>query len=1132
MTEKLTEKLINKYFNQKDILIKHQISSYDDYIDNVIPNILSQFFPLEIDINNSESNIKKIKVYINNYSISKPHYTKNNGCSGTLFPSIARLKNYTYSLSIYVDFTISVVLKDNDSLITLPDNIIKNVLLGKIPLMVQSKYCTYKEDSDMCKYDLGGYMIVNGNEKVIISQEKIAPNIIQIFKNNKYNKKYSYICEIRSINEELFCIPKLLSIRITNNLDKFTNNIYIKVPIVEKDIPIFIIFKIFGVLSDKEILYNIIDNSNDKLDTLMTNILLPSFEESFKIRTKLDAYEYLYPYLNQSYNYLSNESKNKYIQNYILKNILPHIKKDCDKVSYMGYMINRLIKVYIGIEKNDDRDSYINKRIETPGVLMANITYLCISKIAKEMKQNIPKEITRDIYSLNTKDFSNNIINQSNIHKLIKSSYIETCLKNSLATGNWGIKGSNLDKSGVSQVLNRLTYLSYVSHLRRVSATADITGKLIPPRKLNLTQWGYICPTETPEGQSIGLVKNMSVMSNITLQYSSEPIKNILNDKIIKLEDIDIFTYDKTNTKIFINGVWIGYTESLVELVHYIKEKRTENIINIHNSIYVNYRQNTINIYTDRGRCYRPLINLKYLKHNIDIDNLTWNQIILNYNIIDYIDIHEVNNTLQCISDKELKNKNYTHLEICASTILGVLASCIPFAHHNQSPRNTYQSAMGKQAMGIYSTKFNSRFDTFSHILNYPQKSLINTNYLKYFNSDRLPNGTNVIVAICSYSGYNQEDSVILNRGSIERGLFKSTFYRCYKDEEKKNQITGDEDIFCKPDLETVLFPKNSNYDKLNDDGFVDINTYVDENDILIGKVKPIKHESYTHRDTSVTVKRNESGYVDKIYKDYNEDGFKFCKVKLRSIRTPQIGDKFSSRHGQKGTVGMIFDQCDMPFTKDGIVPDIIINPHAVPSRMTIAQLLECIIGKACVLSGHNGNGTVFTKVNVSNIEEMLTSLDYEKNGNEVMYSGITGEQLKTSIFFGPTYYQRLKHMSSDKVHSRSTGPIVSITRQPSEGRASHGGLRFGEMERDCMISHGATNFLKERLMDVSDKYVCYICKKCGTLILYSQMNNVYECKQCNNYSSFCKIIIPYSCKLLFQELQCMSIIPRYLIKN
>jgi DNA-directed RNA polymerase II subunit RPB2 len=316
----------------------------------------------------------------------------------------------------------------------------------------------------------------------------------------------------------------------------------------------------------------------------------------------------------------------------------------------------------------------------------------------------------------------------------------------------------------------------------------------------------------------------------------------------------------------------------------------------------------------------------------------------------------------------------------------------------------------------------------------------------------------------------------------------------------------------------------------LNTNGFIDKDTYVNENDILIGKVVPIKDSgNYDYKDSSMCLRRNENGYIDKNYVTTNSDGYNICKTRIRSFRHPEIGDKFSSRHGQKGTIGMMYNSEDMPFSSNGIIPDIIINPHAIPSRMTIAQLIECILGKTCCETGNIGSGTAFDRISVKNVEQMLENAGHEKHGNEILYCGFNGEQLKTKIFIGPTYYQRLKHMSGDKIHSRSSGPIVTMTRQPAEGRSSHGGLRFGEMERDCMIAHGTANFLKERMMDVSDKYSIFICSECNMQAISDPKTNMYECKHCKNYKKFKKIYIPYSCKLLMQELQCMDIAPRFL---
>ena len=1141
MSELSTEPIIQAYFNQENILSKHQLESYDDFIENILPNILNQFSPIVVNMNDSKIKCIKMHLLTDTIIIDDCKYNENNGVEETLYPNIAILRNYSYVSNILIDINISLEIVENGKTTIFPDKQFKNIIIGSMPIMVGSKFCmnTKYNRQPSCKYDIGGYFIINGNEKVIISQEKIASNIIQVFESKK--DKFSYVSEIRSINENTFCIPKCISIKITNKPSIYNNEIYINIPGITNPLPVFVIFKLFGCITDKEILYNIIDNSDEKLDKIMTSILLPSFEKIQNITNEIDAYRFIIDNLNTNYYNISEEKKIEYINNNIIVNILPHIKTKEKKVLYLGLMINKLLKCYLKIDTVADRDSYIHKRIETPGILLANIAYLCYNKIFKDSKVLIKNEIETKMCNI-SQDVVN-IINETNFSKILKTSYLETTFKSSLATGNWGIKSNvSNNKSGVSQVLNRLTYSSNISHIKRVSTGGDVTGKLIPPRKLHPTSWGYICPSETPEGQSIGLVKNLSNSCEITHQYSSDPVRHYIDEYIVKIETIDIFTYDKVkNTKVLINGDWIGYVLDSTSLLKILKTHRSKGNINIYISFYIDYKNNILYIYTDRGRCIRPLLKLNNNKILYDKDiqkklsdkKLKWDDLLLELPnkkcIIEYIDIYEVNNNIICTDINSISEKLYTNCEISPSLILGILASCIPFANHNQAPRNTYQSAMGKQAIGIHTSDINNRFDTFSHTLYYPQKSIVSTKYMDYFNANKLPNGLNVVVAIASYGGYNQEDSVLINRGSIERGLFSSTFYRCYKEEENKNQLTGDEDKFCKPDINNILFPKNNNYDKIESDGFVKENTPVDDNDIIIGKIIPIKHSVYKYRDTSISVKNNESGYVDKNYININGDGFKFCKVKIRSIREPQIGDKFSSRHGQKGTVGMIYDQCDMPFSKDGIVPDIIINPHAIPSRMTIAQLFECILGKACSINGYNGDSTVFSNID-THMFNILEELNFEKHGNEVLYNGMNGEQIHTSIFMGPTYYQRLKHMSGDKVHSRSTGPIVSMTRQPSEGRSSHGGLRFGEMERDCMIAHGAPNFLQERLMKVSDQFECYICNKCGTISTSIPNSNEYKCNKCKNYLDFSKIYIPYSCKLLFQELQSMSIISRFKI--
>jgi DNA-directed RNA polymerase II subunit RPB2 len=452
-----------------------------------------------------------------------------------------------------------------------------------------------------------------------------------------------------------------------------------------------------------------------------------------------------------------------------------------------------------------------------------------------------------------------------------------------------------------------------------------------------------------------------------------------------------------------------------------------------------------------------------------------------------------------------------------------------------------HNCAMGKQAMGMYALNFRERFDAMAHMLCYPQIPLVSPFMSKFYGSQTMPCGQNIIVAIMTYTGYNQEDSIMINRGFLQRGGFRSIFYRTYKDEEKKNQSSGEEERFHKPDPTMTRQMKNANYEKLGENGFVPENVYVDNDDILIGKVVPLRIPtgsvlpagSKKYRDVSRTMRNNEIGWVDRIFRNRNGEGYSFAKVRVRQDRIPEIGDKFSSRHGQKGTCGMILDAKDMPQTASGIVPDIIINPHCIPSRMTIAQLMETLLGKVGCEVGALGDGTPFGNCSVESLSKLLRDdLGIEPYGNEILYNGFTGRQMETNIFVGPVFYQRLRHCSADKMHSRASGPLVMLTRQPAEGRAREGGLRFGEMERDCVAAHGMSEFTKERLMECSDAFRCYSCKDCGLLALANPVEGIWACRACGNTTNFSPIEIPYAYKLLLQELETMCISSRVITQS
>ena len=1528
--EKFTFDVMDKMFENDYIVKKIQQDSYNDFISNLIPLIINQYNPLTYKYENDEGKKYEIQLTIKNSRIMYPKVCDNDGTVHELTSSLARLRNYTYSSKLIVDITKNTFIYDADgTLLEKDEQMLQEITIGKVPIMVNSKYCinSIKDKSklDECKYDNGGYFIINGVEKVIVAQERCIDNKGLCF--NQKNSKYKFILELKSSVKGKYLPTKPLSIKLYAK-DNIINGNYIRIsmPYFKQDIPLFILLRALGFKSDKEILKLIILDLSNIYHKDVMEVIQSSIDDSINIKTQEDALEFISNNLTNIPRDAKNKEKIYEYVNYLLRNeFMPHVGESYIKKGlYTGYLVLKLIECSLGKKDCDDRDSYLNKRIDGTGTLLASLFRQYYTKMMKELKTGCNKEFNNGSWRA-TENF-HNIINISNIYKLIKPTIIENGLKFALATGNFGVKNS-FNKQGISQLYNKMSFNSVNSHLRRINTPIEKCGKLIPPRKQHGTQWGYICPAETPEGQSVGVVKNISLSAIVSIASSLLPVIKELNKfNIVLLDDIkdkDLIQYDilSNNSKIFMNGDWYAVSNDIKGMYNHLISCRRIGLINIYVSIIFDKFENELYIYSDAGRFLRPLYILDEGKFRItdeigyllktnrlnwssllgisnnykikidDLENISKKQLVDIYSckneaLIEYLDPYETSTKLIGMNKQNIKNEKYSHCEIHPFLILGAIASTIPFPDHNQSPRNTYQSAMGKQAIGICATNFSTRMDTISHILYYPQKPLVTTRSMKYLNTSNMPSGINAIIAIATYTGYNQEDSILMNRSAVDRGLFLSGHLKTYKEEEKKNQNSGDEEKFCIPTKEYTYNYKLANYDKLNQSGIVKQNSYVYPGDVIIGKTIPYKKKlkENSYKDNSIVLKNNEGGSVYKVYEGRNGDGYKFCKVQIKNERYAEIGDKFcvketsllltdmgwmkfkdiditkhkvatmnkehhldyvypinkyefdcvdedlyhienkqvkmictknhklylqkryakqydfmeaqdafgkmvrykkdvtnvfpdqeyiqfkdsrypmdawlkllgiyiadgsrvgnnrliklcglkdrkkefmnatceelniqytledegvrisgtkypeilnnlehktakdkclpdyvwnlserqsrvlldslmrcdgntytykgepsfqrygtisvqlandiqklafhcgwsgvikldnsskgvtrigkrnlgkragttveitqkhdyykisiitkqnnpwvnkknndsnteeyikytgkvgcvevpdthlfyykedfyspalwtgnSSRHGQKGTVGMLYRQEDMPFTKEGIVPDIIVNPHAIPSRMTIGQLIECLLGKTGTILGMEGDSTPFTGLDPKKISDILTThCGMDDCGNEVLYNGLTGEQLLVNIFIGPTFYQRLKHMVVDKYHSRSTGPVVLLTRQPAEGRTRDGGLRFGEMERDCIISHGAAAFLKERLLDVSDNYKVYVCNKCYMIGSVNEKKNIYKCDHCPNTTVFNEIRLPYACKLLIQELISMSIVPR-LITN
>jgi DNA-directed RNA polymerase II subunit RPB2 len=1198
--------LIGSYFEGKhlDQLVRHQIESYNDMVNVQLKRTVDMFNPVRIVSDQDYDRVShthrlEIEVSFANLYLSRPQIHENTGATKILFPQEARLRNFTYASMMTLDMSVKYIVRSNGSNggnggnaggdITIHHKVFPKIQIGKLPIMLKSCICVLTQHKHLdhnvtgeCPYDAGGYFIINGSEKTVLGQERAAENKVLCYNVAKNNTKYLYSAEIKSIPDSKCISPKQINMMVVAKQNGFGHPLVIQIPRMKQPIPLFVVFRALGILSDRDIceyiVYNISgsgsgvtgDGSAEISDKLL-KALQASIIDANGIMTQEDAVRYCVSQVIFTPINMDKETgamkKREFAHEVLHNDLFPHCNTDKQRIFFLGYMAYKLLCAFFEINKQDDRDSYLNKRVDLTGALLNNLFRNYFNKLVKDMSKQVVREINTGSWR-STEDYLS-IINDTNMYKIIKSTTIENGLKRALSTGDFGIKSMTSNKVGVAQVLNRLTYSSSLSHLRRINTPIDKSGKLVPPRKLHNTSWGFICPAETPEGGSIGVVKNISYLSHVTIHSNPASLHAYIDEYI---ERVETLTPSETyrQVKVFVNGIWVGITRDPLRLYREFKLKKWRGIINIYTSVVFDYPNAEIRICNDAGRMMRPLLlvnqdtNDLYITRDmiqrVAAKEIGWDDLLTHiasecehsegghdaadnaHGVIEYIDPDEQAFSMIAMRPKHLLRNDaettsspyiykYSHCEIHPSTMFGVLASCIPFPEHNQAPRNTYQCAMGKQAIGIYVTNYQRRMDKTAYVLTYPHRPLVDTRLMQMIQLAEIPSGAPLIVAIMSYTGYNQEDSVLVNQGAIDRGMFSATIYHTEKDEDKK--INGDEEIRCHPDVSKTKGMKFGNYDKLNQRGVMPANTFIENRDIIMGKVIPIKDNRndptkiVKYEDISRVYHTSEECYVDKSYIDTNGEGYCFCKVRVRAFRKPVIGDKVSSRMGQKGTIGNIIPERDMPFTKDGIRPDIIINPHAIPSRMTIGQLKETLLGKVLVNLGLFGDGTSFGEYDIKDISKELLKVGFEMNGNELLYNGLTGEQIKSDIFIGPVFYQRLKHMVNDKQHSRSIGPMVNFTHQPAEGRSRDGGLRFGEMERDAMVGHGASRFTRGRMYDCSDKYEVHVCRKCGIIASYNDERSIHFCKTCENRADFALVQIPYACKLLFQELATMNVAPR-----
>ena len=1220
--------IIHRYFKDNPYnLVSHHIDTYNDFFSKGIYQIFLENNPIRIiekikDKESSNVNSSECVLYMGGKTANKIYFGKpiiyddanSSGLNETnihyMYPNDARLRNMTYGFTIHYDVDVDVNYTDDSGTSISKSMTLNKIYLGTFPIMLHSNLCILKGLSTEvrfnlgeCRNDYGGYFIINGKEKVILSQEKFGDNMLYV-KKNKEDDVYSYSCEVHSVSEDSSKPIRFTSVKIIGPNARYTNNqIVVDIPNVKKPIPLFIVMRALGIISDKSIIETcLLDLEKNKN---MIDLFIPSIHDTNKIFNQILALEFMSKF--------TKAQTISSVQNILMNYFLPHIGEDnfINKAYYIGFMVYKLLRVFTEQEPPTDRDNFIFKRIETSGSLIYDLfrEYYLLQK--QQIKLLIDKlwyygpAYSTNLLALVT-DNEKDIFRERIVEKGFKTGF----------KGNWGAS-EHTKRVGLVQDLNRLSWFTFISHLRKINLPLDPTAKVVAPHLLHTSQWGIIDPIDTPDGGNIGLHKHMAITSSITNSYLSYDIIRWIryNLNLLLLTECTAKTLSDY-TKIFVNGNWIGVLEDPINSIIKMKIYRRNGIIPIYTSISFNYKTNIIYIYTDGGRLTRPIFYRKisynydanetnyenWSYENIDdrlIDGImkgtiNWSSIVsgfqskfdenfnlrnnivyfnennlysdanietlvTNGSLLEYIDVSEEESSLISMSIENVdKNKYYTHCEIEPSTILGIMGNSVIYPEHNPCARNLFSCGQSRQAVSVYHTNHQMRLDKMGVVLNYGQTPIVKSRYLEYINNEEMSYGVNAIVAIMCYTGYNVEDAILINEGAVKRGLFRTTYYTSYVGYEESSKVKGSSVESYFTNIETKIgvqkIKDGYDYSRLDENGLVKENTLIDDKIILIGQVTQTSENKGLLTDNSITTKKGQLGFVDKAFLTEGEEGFRIAKIRIREERLPAIGDKMASRSGQKGTVGLVIPEEDMPFTADGIRPDLIINPHAIPSRMTIGQLVESVLGKLGVINGSFGDCTAFSTKgsNYDVYGNLLVQHGYHKSGNEILYSGYTGEQLYSDIYIGPTYYMRLKHMVKDKINYRATGKRSALTRQTNQGRANDGGLRIGEMERDSIMGHGMSYFLNESFMVRGDQYYMAVCNKTGTIAIYNEEKKLFlspfadgplnfnitskTTSVINSVSkfgrSFSIIRIPYSLKLLIQELQVMNVQMRIITED
>ena len=1089
-------------------LIQHHVDSYNDTLDVRIPTFLRASNPFELELPDK----RYIRIWIGGKNADKLKWVAPTDEMGSaILPHGCRLDNTTYAVTLIADLEVDYVFPAGNTV----TKVFPEFEMGKIPLMLRSRLC-YLTGMDgysvgECKFELGGYFIIDGSEKVLLTQEKLGNNLFYCGKRRqavnpakpagpvekseeieiedvKYETKEEYYAAVRSVSEDASRGPFSHFLVIPPPTENTTDRLaLITLPGFENPVPVFSVFRALGLTTDKDVYDTLLAGMNDHdrvaYDTLFYQLVLSHDKQVANDMEALVAQT-------------RTRSRPEVLRS-LYDLLFPHVEADEDvgglfrrKAYQLGRLLRMAMDMALDLAKPTDRDHFKYKRLQTSG----DLCFGEFRRIFRDTARNMLLELDKKVNQFERVNYAGdklvNVLQPINLSFYWKKyKLLGEFLKS--FKGAWG------GAEGIAQELSRVSYAGVISHLRRTNLQMDRTSNKKEPRRFHASQMGLMCPVDSPDGRNIGYIKALAIMARISTPIAMDAVRTMIKGYIRPITSVHPSTWQPTWTPVFLNadlvGVCIGKTEEMH--AHLVKERRTRKL-----ALSLGWDR-VANVYTltcDGGRPIRPVY-----REGVTADKVRaakdWTEIA---ELIDYLDAEEQDITRLSIEPFHPKVQSEIHALFALSALTGL----IPFSDHNPGTRNAFAIAQTKQTCSWFHTNYLKRFDTIAVMAVLPQIPLTQTwVYREIMGAGGcMPHGENALVAITTYAGFNQEDSVMINGASMKRGMFQTVYYHSYDFmEDMTDPASQVHTEFANPAVnplykESVKRKEGMNYDHLDAEGVILVGTEMTEDTVLVGIVAPIQDingKITGYRDVSEKPKRGQHGRVESVYRYATRDGLKGVKIRVAEERYPVLGDKLGSRHSQKGTLGIILPEEDMPFTSRGVRPDVLFNPHALPTRMTIGHWMESSWSRLALKLGAFVDATPFTTSDsLPTLKRIMMEQGFEPYGTETLYNGQTGEMMEADIFMGPTYYQRMKHMVEDKVNARATGPRKLLTHQPLEGRADEGGLRIGEMERDALIGHGMAKFTQESMMDRSDAHTFQIDRETGQLDTSRDMVNMPYC--------------------------------------